>query len=103
MPQLIHAGRLSRCHALRKLHEPADSAFTTDRVLRGNSLDLDHADPRVVGPAVMLPVAEIPDPCLKRGRVVLVDLLAVGLDGRLTRDGGPLARGLEEGEVDFGV
>lgn len=51
----------------------------------------------------MLAVAEVTEPGLQARRVVLANLLAVGLERCSAGDGGPLPRGLEEGEVDVGV
>lgn len=51
----------------------------------------------------MLAVAEIAEPGLESGRVVLSNLLAVGLERGLAGDGCPLARRVEECKVDVVV
>jgi len=51
----------------------------------------------------VLAVTEVADPGLEGWGVVLVDLLAIGLDGGFAGDGGPFAGVVEEAEVDFGV
>lgn len=51
----------------------------------------------------MRAVAQVAEPCLQRGRVVLFDVGAAGADGGAAGDGGPFARGGDEGEVDVGV
>jgi len=51
----------------------------------------------------VLSVAEVSDPRLERGAVVLVDLFAVGDDGSGAGDGGPVAGRGEESDVDVRV
>jgi hypothetical protein len=48
----------------------------------------------------MRAVTEIADPGLERGRVVLPHNLAICLDGSVAGDGSPLARVVDEAEVD---
>lgn len=51
----------------------------------------------------MLAVAQISEPCLQGGAVVLLDHLPVRLDVRIASDGGPLARRVDERDVDVRV
>jgi hypothetical protein len=51
----------------------------------------------------VLAIAEVANPGLQRGRVVLLDDSAVGLDGGVTGDGRPLARVGDEANVDRGI
>lgn len=51
----------------------------------------------------MLAVAEVAEPGFERGRVVLVDLFAVGLDFGGAGDRGPFAGAVDEADVYFGV
>lgn len=103
IPQLIHTRCLTRRNALRKLHEPTNRRLLARGILRRDGINLNRTNPRVVRSAIVLAVAEITDPRLQRGAVVLMDELAVGDDLGLAGDGGPFAGRLEEGEVDFGV
>jgi len=71
--------------------------------LRRDGIDLDDAHSWVVWATVVLSVAEVTDPCLERGRIVLVDEATVCHNLGLARDGGPFAGVVEEAEVDVGV
>lgn len=103
MPQLIHLRRLTGNNALCKLRKATDRSPVADRILRRLAVDLDQDNPRVLGAAVVRAVAQVADPRLQRGRVVLLDLLAGGFESRFAGDGGPFAGGVEEGEVDVRV
>lgn len=103
IPQLVHLRATARRHALRKLHKPAHRRAAANSILRGNRLDLDQPNPRVLGATVVDAVTQIPDPGLQAFRVVLLDLGAVGLDGGLAADAGPFAGRGEEGQVDVVV
>lgn len=48
-------------------------------------------------------VAEIPNPGLQAGRVVLLNGLAIGFDARVAGERGPVAGGGDEGDVYAGV
>jgi len=103
MPHLVDRRRLARHGALCDLVRAGQQVLAADGVLRRLARDLDDADTRVVGAAVVLAVAEVTEPRLQRGRVVGLHLLAVGDDGGFAGDAGPFARGVEEAEVDLGV
>lgn len=51
----------------------------------------------------MLAVTQITDPGLQGPRIMLADMLAVGEDVGFTADGGPLARAIDEGDVDLRI
>lgn len=103
MPQLVDLRSLASDNALGELNSAADSSAPADSVLCSLAGDLDQADARVLGTAVVLAVTEVAEPCLEGGGVVLLDAGAVGLDGSGAGDGGPLAGVVEEGKVDIGV
>lgn len=103
IPQLIRRGRLARHDPLGDLDRAADQILAADGILRRGAGDLDDADAGVLGPAVVRAVAQVAEPGLEPGRVVLADFGAVGEDAGFARDRGPLARGVEEAEVDFRV
>lgn len=103
VPQLVDIGRLSRRNTLCELDEPASPGALADAVLRSYSLDLDNTHTWVVGATVVLAVAEVADPRLEGGRVVLVYGVAVGDDAGLASDRGPLTIVVEEAEVDVRV
>lgn len=103
VPQLVDLRSLASDNALGELNSAANSSAPADSVLCSLAGDLDKADARILGTAVVLAVTEVAEPCLEGGGVVLFDAGAVGLDGSGARDGGPLAGVVEEGEVDVGV
>jgi hypothetical protein len=100
VPQLVHAGRLACGNALRQLHEAANRGPLRDGVLNSLGLDPDDANAGVLGATIVLAVTEVANPCLQSGRVVLADNLTVCLDACVARDGCPLARGVDEANVD---
>jgi hypothetical protein len=100
IPQLVHIRRLSSRNTLCQLDEATNLRLLRHSVLRGASLDADDANARVLGTTVVLAVTEVADPGLERGGVVLADDFAVGLDGGVAGDGGPLARVVDEADVD---
>ena len=51
----------------------------------------------------MLAVLEIPQPSFQCWCIVFANGFAVRDDGGFTRNGGPFAAGIEEGNIDFGV
>jgi hypothetical protein len=103
MPELVDLGSLTGDNTLGELHSASDSSAPADSVLCGLAGDLDEADTRVLGTAIVLAITEVAEPCLKRRRVVFLDAGAVGLDGSGAGNAGPLAAVVEEGEVNFGV
>ena len=103
VPELVDVGCVTSGNTLCKLNEAAHGGPLADGVLSGLCIDLDDAHSWVIGAAVMLAIAEVADPGLQSGRVVLVDDLAVGDDFGIARDGTPLARVVEESKVDVGV
>lgn len=100
IPQLVDAGRRARDGALRNLNGAANGSGIGNGILRRLGSDLDGADAWVVWAAVVLAVAQVSEPCLERGRVILVHKGAVGDDLRCAGNACPLATGREEGEVD---
>lgn len=103
MPQLVNLRSIASDNTLGELHSAANSSAPADSVLCSLAGNLDEADARVLGTAVVLAVAEVTKPCLEGGGVVLLDAGAVGLNGSGAGDGGPLAGVVEESEVDVGV
>lgn len=62
LPQLVDIRRTARDNALRNLHAPANHVRAGNRIRDGLSLDPDDTNTRILGPAVVLAVAEIPEP-----------------------------------------
>lgn len=73
VPELVDLSSLAGDNALGKLHGAANGSAPADGVLRSLALDLDEADARVLGAAVVLAVTEVAEPGLEGGRVVLLD------------------------------
>lgn len=103
VPKLVDLSSLASDNALGKLDSAANSSAPADGVLRSLAGDLDEADTRVLGAAIVLAVTEVAKPGLQGRRIVLLDAGTVGLDGSGAGDAGPLAGVVEEGEVDVGV
>ena len=103
VPKLVDLSSLASDNALGKLHSAANGSAPADGVLRSLAGDLDEADARVLGTAVVLAVTEVTEPGLEGGRVELLDTRAVGLDGSGAGDAGPLAGVVEESKVDLRV
>lgn len=103
VPKLVYLSSLASDNALGELHSAANGSAPADGVLRSLAGDLDEADARVLGAAIVLAVTKVAEPGLEGRRVVLLDAGAVGLDGGGAGDAGPLAGVVEEGEVDVGV
>ena len=103
VPKLVDLGSLASDNALGELHGATNGSAPAGGVLRSLASDLDEADTRILGTAVVLAVTKVAEPCLERRRVVLLNAGAVGLDGSGAGNAGPLARGVQESEVDLGV
>lgn len=103
MSELVDGRRLSRDDTLGDIDRASDGRLSARCVLNGLADDLDDDDAGVVGSAIVLAISEIAHPRLQRGRVILLYPLTVGLNGRFAGHGSPLAAGVEESEVDFGV
>jgi len=101
--QLVNLWCLTSDDTLGELGESTNRCPVADGVLRSGSGNLDDNDSWVVWTTVVLAVAEVTDPCLERWRVVLVHLLAVGLDLGVAGDRGPFAGWGEEADVDVWV
>lgn len=100
VPQLVDAGRLASRDAFGQLNETTNSCSARDRVLCSLGLDPDDANAGILWATVVLAVTKIADPSLQRWRVVLPDNVAAGLDRGMAGDGGPLARVVDEANVD---
>ena len=103
IPQLVHLWAAPRRHALCKLHKSSHGRAAADSVLRGLGSDLDDTDSWVLWATIVLSITEVTNPCLERWRVVLSDLLTVGLNAGLAGDGSPFAGGCEECQADLWV
>lgn len=99
----MHARTVAGNDALGNLDAAADDGLVADGVRDRLGVDADDADAGILGPGVVHAVAQVADPGLEAARVVLAHDLAVRDDGGLARDGGPLARRVEEGDVDARV
>lgn len=100
MPQLVNTGRLAGRDALGQLDEATHGGPPRNSVLRCLSFDPDDANAGVLWATVVLAITKITNPGLQSWGVVLLDNLAVGLDRSVTGDRGPLARGVDEADVD---
>jgi hypothetical protein len=103
LPQLINTWRIPRQHALRHLRRPSNSRLPHHRIRSRVGLDANNANAGIFRPAVMRAVPEVAQPGLQSFGVVLLDRLAVRLDGGEAGDGGPFAGGVQEGDVDVRV
>lgn len=103
VPQLVHLRGVTSHDTLGKLERTTNSRTPGDRILRGLGANLDDTDARVFGSTIMLAVAEVAEPGLEGRRIEGADLFAVGLNAGFTANRCPLARGVEETNVDFRV
>jgi hypothetical protein len=103
LPQLINLRRLPRHNPLHHLHAPRHHIPPRSRIRDRLSLHLNHPDARIIGPTVMLTIAEVAQPRLELRAVVLPDGGAIGDDAGRAGEGGPFAGRVEEGDVDRGV
>lgn len=103
LPQLVDLGRTTSHDALCHLHKPSNLCSPRQSIGCSDRLDPDDANARILWSTIVLAIAEIAQPGLERGRVVLADGLAVGEDAGTARNGGPLAGGVVEGDVDVRV
>lgn len=103
VPELVDVGCVTRGNTLCKLNEATHRGFLAHSILSSLGIDFDNADSWVIGAAVVLTIAEVADPRLQSGRIVLVNDVAVGNDFGIARDGTPLARVVEESKIDMGV
>ncbi len=97
---VIKTRRLASNSALGDLHRAAHHVPVEQRIRDALGLDAYGADARILRPAVVLPIAEITHPGFQLLGVVLLDDGAVGVDTRGAAYAGPLAAGVEEGDVD---
>lgn len=96
MPQLVHARALAGDHALCKFDRSAQDGLLADSILSRIRLNPNDADARIVGSTVMSTIAKVTNPCLEGWGIVLLDEVAIGADGGVTRNRSPVtARGNE--------
>lgn len=89
-------------HALDGLDGAGEHPLASQRIVGGHRLELDDADAGVLGATVVHAIAQIAQPRLQGGRIVLLDGVAVGDDGGGAGDGGPgAAERVQEGHVDL--
>lgn len=100
MPQLVDTRRLAGRDTLGQLNEATNSGSPRDSILCSLGLDPDDTNPRILWAAIVLAVTKITNPSLQSWGVVLPNNITVGLDRGMARDGGPLARGVDEPNVD---
>jgi len=89
--QLVDLWSLTSDNTLGELGESTNGSPIADGVLSGFGSDLDDDNSWVVWTTVVLAVTEVTNPSLESWRVVLADLLTVGLDLGITRNRSPLA------------
>lgn len=103
LPNLIDSRRIPLSDAFTRLDRPANDAHPGYGIDSRLGLHADDADAGVRGPAVVDAIAQIAQPGLQSGGVVLVDGALVGEDGGGAGHGGPgPGRRLEEGHVRLG-
>lgn len=104
MSQRVDLRCLTSDNSLGHLECATNSCPVAEGVLCSLGIDLDDDDSWVVWATIVLSVAEITNPCLESGAVVLVDGFAIGEELSLAGDGSPLAgRGVDKGKVDVRV
>jgi len=103
MSELVDLWRLASNDTLCEFGESADSGAAANRILRCLGRDLDDADSGILWATIVSAITEVANPGLECWAVVLADLLAIGLNGCLTGDGGPFTGGGKEGDVDLGI
>ena len=103
LPQLIDLRSTPRHGPLYNLESPSQHCARLDCVRRRLRIHLDHADPRILGPAVVLAIFQIAEPCLQGRGVVLADGVSVRDDVSFARNGGPFTGRVKEGNVDLGI
>ena len=77
LAQLVHRRRLPRDGALRHIGNLANNVLGRNGIVSGRHLDADDTDAGVLRAAVMDAVAQITEPGLELGAVVLLDQVAV--------------------------
>lgn len=101
--ELVDLCSVASGNALCKLNKSTNCGSSRQSVLGSLCVDLDEDDTGVLWATIVLAITKITEPGLESGRVVLSDLLSVGLKRGLAGDGCPFARRIEESEVDVRV
>ena len=101
LPQLVHRRGLACDGALCHIGNLANHVLGRDGIVSCNHIDADDTNAGVLRAAVVDAVAQVAEPGLELGAVVLLDQVAIGYDGGSAADRGPVARGaVEERDVD---
>jgi hypothetical protein len=103
LSKLVHTRRIPCDSTLRDIRKPIDQILPHNRIRRRQQIDLDNPNSRILRSAIMLSIAQVTNPGLQAGGVVLVDDGAVGEDRGRAGEGGPFAGGVQEGDVDVPV
>jgi hypothetical protein len=103
LTELVDSRHVAGKRALGNIGHPAKEVLGGDAVRDRHRLDPDDADPGVVGAAVVLSVAEVTQPGLERRAVVLLDQATICDNLSDAADRRPLARAVEERDVDVRV
>lgn len=103
LPQLAHLRRLPRHRALNNLRPTTQDRPNGNGICYRHRLDTDDPNAWIIRAAVVNPIAEVTEPGLERRRIVRPHLFTVRDYGRFAADGGPLARAVEESNVDVRV
>ena len=91
MPQLIDLRCFPSRDSFRKLDKTSHRGTTANRILNSLRIHLDHQNPGVFRPAIVLPIAEVANPGFQCGRVVFLHDGAVSDEAGTPGDGGPFA------------
>lgn len=103
LPQLVDARGLASDGPLGYLNPAAEDILARDAVRGRRHLDADDPDAGVVLASVVHPISQVAQPRLQRRAIVLLDQIAVRHHLGYARDGGPLARSVEERDVGVGI
>lgn len=102
-PQFVDLGRFACNRTRGHLSRSAEDVLGHERVSSRGSLDSDDTNSRIILRAIMCAVAQVSKPSLQSRVVVFLDERPIGDDVRLSGDGSPLARRIDEGDVDVRV
>lgn len=94
---------LASDRSLCDLSSTSQQVLARDSIDNRRCLDTNDTNPRIVRTSIMLAVTQVSQPCLEGRAVVLLDQLAIRLDGGLSGDGSPLAGAVQERNVDVGI